>query len=184
MTTVGKPIGEHARWRTLYDMLCRTEINGIVTYGEMAAELGLDPVKERAKIQMAMRRAAEVHEREDKRALDVVKGEGYRVVPANENAVLARRHQRKAGKSLVRGHSKAVNADFASLEPDERAVLETIGRAFAYQMDINRRFAVNHERLRQVVAGVETKQDRTAEEVKELRERLDRLVGNVETQND
>lgn len=174
-----QPLGEHARWRILYDMLCAAEVEQVLTYAEMAAALGVDPATERAKIQMAMRRAAEEHEKVDKRSLDVVPGRGYRVVPATENIGLARRHQKKAGNSLVRGHSKAANADLSQVDENTRSALETIARAFALQMDFNRRLAVNQQRLAKAVESVSSKQDRTAEEVAELRARLDRLTNIV-----
>ena len=179
-----EPIGKQARWRTVYEHLSATPVNGIVTYGELGEALGLDPDRGRSLIQQAVHRAARHHEELDKRAIDVIPGKGYRVVEAPEHIDLARRHQRKSSRALARGHSKAVNVDLNGLEPEVRAALEVIGHAFRLQMDFNRRFDVRQSKLEQTVREIADSQrddrKRTAEEVAELRERLARLEGDLE----
>jgi hypothetical protein len=129
---------------------------------------------------MAMRRAALELEQVDKRAVDVVPNKGYRVVPANVNLQLARRHQKKAGKSLQRGHSKAVNVDLSDVDdPEVRKALVVMGQAFALQMDFNRRFAVRQSQLEKAVNEITGTQaedrKRSDEEIARLRERIERL---------
>ena len=174
-----QPAGEQARWKTIYEILKATPIDGVVTYNKLGKALDLDPIKERHLIQQAMQRAAREYEGVDKRAIDAVRGKGYRVVEPREHLDLARRHQRKSSRALVRGHSKAVNVDLNGVEPQVRAALETVGRAFALQMDFNRRFDVRQARLEEAVRAIADSQHddrkRTAEEVAELRERLARL---------
>jgi FtsZ-binding cell division protein ZapB len=174
-----QPLGEQARWKTIYEILKAAPMNGVVTYTQLATALDLDPLKERQAIQQAMQRAAREHEALDKRAIDAVRGEGYRIVEPREHLDLARRHQRKSSRALVRGHSKAVNVNLNGVEPQVRAALETVGRAFALQMDFNHRFDVRQTRLEEVVRAIADSQHddrkRTTEEVAELRERLARL---------
>ena len=174
------PIGDQSRWRIVYAILRKVPTNGIVTYEELGEALGLDPNKARHAIQMAMRRAAAEHETVDKRAVDAVPNEGYRVVPAPEHLDLARRHQKKAGRSLVRGHSKAVNVDLADIDdPEVRKALELTARAFSLQMDFNRRFAVRQSQLEKAVREITDTQSadrkRTDDEVARLRERVELL---------
>ena len=179
MLNAFKPAGERARWRILYDILRDAETGSVVTYEELGEALGLDPGKDRHMIQMAMRRAAQEHEREDKRAVDVVPNEGYRLVEASVNLRLARGHQKKAGRSLARGQSKAVNVDLTGVDPEVRHALEITAQAFALQMDFNRRFAVRQNRLEKAVAEITEAQSedrqRSADEVAKLRERIERL---------
>lgn len=170
------PLGHQARWRILYGMLQGVQVGDVVTYDDMAAELGLDPVLERMKVQMAMRRAAEQFERVDKRCLDVIPNHGYRVVTAAEHVGLASRHQRKAGKSLERGHSKAVNVDLSNVDAQTRQALETLARGFALQMDVNTRVEARQERMQKALDSVATQQERAEDDIAELRERLDRLA--------
>jgi hypothetical protein len=175
-----QPIGAQARWRVIYGILCKTPTNGTVTYETLGEALGLDPDGDRHAIQMAMRRAAAEHEAEDKRAVDVVPNEGYRVVPAPEHLDLARRHQKKAGRSLVRGQSKVVNVDLSDIEdPEVRKALELTAQAFSLQLDFNRRFAVRQSQLEKTVheiAGTQSAdRKRTDEEVARLRERVELL---------
>lgn len=174
------PIGDVSRWKLAYEALRPAATNTVVTYDELGEVLGLHPVRDRHAIQMAMRRAGRELEVVDKRAIDAVPNKGYRIVPAPENLDLARRHQKKAGRSLARGHSKAVNVDMSGIEdPEVRKALELTATAFALQMDFNRRFAVRQSQLEKAVHEITEAQsqdrERSAEEVAKLRERVERL---------
>lgn len=171
------PAGAVARWRLLYDLLKGRKVDDIVTYDEMAAALELDPVDERQKIVGAIRRAAKEFEVVDKHAIHVVPNKGYRIVKPAEHIDLAQRHQRRAGRSLVRGHSKVVNVDLSGLDQQTRNALEVLAKGFAVQMDFNRRFAARQSRTEEALATAVERQDRTEEELAELRARLERIEG-------
>lgn len=171
-----QPSGPRARWRSLYDLLRTARVNEVVTYKEMAEALDLDPKQGRATIQLAMRRAAKELEIEDKHAVQVIVNQGYRIVEPEGHLDLAQKHQRKAGKSLVRGQSKVVNVDFNGMEPEMRKAFEVVAGAFAAQIDFNRRLTVRQANLERAVQAVtaqsEEQQQRTAEELAALRDRL------------
>lgn len=174
-----QPSGAQARWRVIYGLLRELDVGDMLSYDDMAHALDLDPVKDRTTIQLAMRRAARELETADKHAVDVVVNEGYRIVEPVEHADLARRHQKKANKSLVRGRSKVDNVDFNGMEPNARKAIELMAAAFAAQIDFNRRMDVRQANLEKAVEAV-TKQSaenkqRTDEEIAELRARLRRL---------
>jgi hypothetical protein len=174
-----EPVGDRARWRVIYDILRGAPAGTVITYEKLAGALALDPVKDRHAIQMSIRRASDELERKDKRAIDVERGQGYKVVPATANLGLARRHQRKAGRALARGYSKAVNVDLSGVDPEVRKALEITAQAFSLQMDMNRRFAAKQSEMEQAVADITTTQaadrQRTAEEVAALHARIERL---------
>jgi FKBP-type peptidyl-prolyl cis-trans isomerase 2 len=177
-----EPIGAQARWKTVYEILVKTPTGDIITYEQLGEALGLNPEDDRNKIVQALRRAAKEHEEHDKRAVDVAPGQGYRPVDPTGSLTLARRQQKKAGRSLVRGHSKAVNVDLNGVDPEVRKALEMLGHAFTLQMDFNRRFEGKQARLEQTIREIADSaaedRKRTAEEVAELRERLARLEGS------
>jgi hypothetical protein len=183
MRAAFEPIGKQARWRTVYELLTKAPMNGLVTYDELGNALGLDPDRDRSVIQQAVHRASRHHEEMDKRAVDAVAGKGYRVVEPSEHLDLARRHQRKSSRALARGHSKAVNVDLNGLEPEVRTALEVVGHAFRLQIDFNRRLDVRQTKLEQTVRDIadsqRTDRKRTDEEVAELRERLARLESQL-----
>lgn len=170
-----RPSGERARWRILYEMLTALNVDDTISYEEMGEALGLDPDKERHQIQMALRRAGREYEVVDKRALDVIANVGYRVVRAPEHLRLADREQRKAGKALARGHSKVVNVDFNEVDAETRKAFEVVGRAFALQMDFNRRLAYRQGQTEKALREVTNRTERTDAELAELRARLARL---------
>ena len=156
----------------------------VITYEQLADAIDLDPVDDRAVIRKEVHRAARHHEEQDKRAIEAVAGEGYRPVDPSGSLVLARKQQKKSGRALQRGHSKSVNVDLNGVDPQVRAALETIGKAFVLQMDFNRRFEGKQARMEQAIrditetqAQASEKQARTEREVTELRERLARLEG-------
>lgn len=170
-----EPAGERARWKDVYDVLKAASIGDVVTYEQLGEALQLDPEADRHKIQMAIRRAAAEHEQQDKRALDAVTNVGYRIVEASEHLELARRHQSKASRALIRGHSKAVNVDLTGMDAQTRTALETVARAFAMQMDFNRRFDVRQKRLEEALNAASVRVDRSEQEIADLRSRLERL---------
>jgi hypothetical protein len=174
-----QPAGDQARWRIVYEILRQAPTDAVVTYDELGEALGLDPDGDRHSIQMAMRRAGVELETEDKRAIDSVPNKGYRVVPAPENLGLAKREGKKAGRSLKRGYSKAINVDLTGVDPEVRKALEVTAQAFSLQMDFNRRFAVRQSQLEKAVHEINEAQSedrqRSAEEVTKLRDRIERL---------
>lgn len=175
-----RPLGERARWRVIYDMLKKASVDDVITYESLGEALDLDPEADRHVIQMAMRRAGREHEVNDKRAIDVVPNTGYVIVPAPAHLDLARRHQKKSSKSLARGQSKVVNVDLGGLEPETRRAFEVVARAFAMQVDFNRRFDVRQARLEESVNAMTERTERTEEEIAELKARLARLeAGNT-----
>lgn len=173
------PIGDRARWRILYeDVLTLRDHGDVVTYETLGKALDLDPTDERHVIQMAVRRAAREYEEVDKRALDAVPNVGYRVVNAVEHMGLARRQQRRSHRALKAGKSKVVNVDMQGLDSETRKAFEVVARAFALQMDFNRRMDVRQKRLEDVTQSVTERQERSEAEIAQLRERLARLEGN------
>lgn len=172
-----EPIGDRARWRIIYELLQRAEVGQVITYEDLGAVLDLDPQSDRHTIQMAVRRAAREHEEADNRALDVIPNTGYVIVPAPEHLRLARDHHKRASKSLARGHSKVVHVDLSGLDPETRHAFEVVARAFALQMEFNKRFDVRQARLEQAVNDMSQRTERTEEEIAELKARLARLEG-------
>lgn len=170
-----RPAGDRARWATVYGLLQAAEVGATVTYADLAEALKLDPLKHRHAIQMAVRRAAREFEEVDKRALEAIPNRGYRVVEPPEHLRLARRHQKKAGRALVRAHSAAVNVDLSSVDAATRHAFEVVAQAFALQLDFNRRLTVRQDRLEAAVRHVTERSTRSDTEIAELRARLERL---------
>jgi hypothetical protein len=170
-----QPLGEQPRWRIVYDLLRATETAHTLTYQQMGDALGLHPVRDRHQLQMAMRRAAREHELIDKRAVEAVPNQGYRVVRPPEHMQLARQQQRKSNRALRSGHSKVVHVDFSGMDPDTRQAFELVARAFAAQMDFNRRMDIRQKRLEESLSSMDQRHERSEEEIAELKARLERL---------
>jgi hypothetical protein len=170
-----QPAGERARWRTAYDTLRTADVGDIVTYQQLGEALSLDPITERQKIQMAVRRAAQEYLTADQRALQAVTDEGYRVADASGHLALARQHQSRASKQLAKGHATATHVDLSNVDPATRTALIAVAQAFALQMDFNRRFDVRQKRLEEALSQVTERTDRSETEIAELRARLEKL---------
>ena len=171
------PAGEVARWHIVYDLLCKTETGNVLTYDAIGEALDLDAKNDRHAIQMAIRRAAKEHEIADKRAIEAVPNRGYRVVEAPEHLRLARGQHRRASKALARGQSKVVHVDLSGLEPETRRAFEVVARAFAMQLEFNKRFDVRQAKLEETVTGMSKRTERTEQEIADLKARLARLEG-------
>lgn len=171
------PLGNRARWRMVYDLLKKKNIGDVLSYTEIGLALELNPVEDRHAIQMAARRAAKEYEEEDQRAVEVEVGVGYRVVQPEHHLVLARQHNRKAGRAIKRGLSKVTNVDLSGMDPQMRGAFDVMARAFMQQVDINRRV---NRRVTDVEALVTETRERTAEQYQELAARLERLEGKAQ----
>jgi hypothetical protein len=169
---VFRPIGERARWRILYDVLKTLDVGTVFTYVRMAEILQMDPVKDRHVLQMSVQRAGKESELEDKRAIEAVRGVGYRVVEPERHLVLARQHSRRAGRSLQRGLSKVVNVDLNGVDPNIRGAFDLLARGFQQQAHFNERM---NRKVTDIGALVTEVSERTEEENKILKERMARL---------
>jgi len=170
-----QPLGDQARWRVIYDLLVETATGDTLRYDAMGKALHLDPYKDRHAIQMAVRRAAREHERQDRRALEPVPNIGYRVVEPPEHLTLARKHSVKSGRSLERARSKVTNIDLTGLDPEVRQAVEWTAQALMMVADYSRRLDIRQRNLEQAVNAGQERQDRSESEIAELRARLDRL---------
>jgi hypothetical protein len=175
-----QPVGDEPRWRTAYKLLAAAEIDETVTYEALGDALGLHPDDDRHAIQMAVRKAAWEHEVTDNRALDAVPNVGYRIVRIDERIPLARRYQKKAGRSLVRGQSKVEHVDLSGVDPETRRALEVVALAFKMQSDFNRRLDVRQKKLERQVQSAVSAQEHTSDEIADLRERLEKLEADRE----
>lgn len=170
-----EPTGSRARWRVVYDLLCETDTGEVLTYERIAEALGLDPVADRQTMRGAIHRAAKEHQQHDKRSVESVTNEGYRVVRPEEHLDLAHRHQQRARTQIDKGRSSAENTDLNSLPPEMRAIFESVIHAFAVQQDQIRRLDIKSRNLQQAVDEVDQKQERTDADMASMEERLRRL---------
>lgn len=170
-----EPIGEVARWVTVYQILASHSVGEIATYKEMADALDIDPDRDRRTIQGAIGRAASELLTVDKHAIEAVPNEGYRIVQPDEQLRLGRGLQRRAGRSLKKGHAVTTHVDMTGMDAETRKGFELLARAFAVQGDINRRLTARQDRMEAALQQILPRTDRHEEELAELRARLERV---------
>lgn len=179
---VFKPLGDRARWRVLLDLLRDTKTGEVLTYRAAYAALGLpdaDTTANRRVVQVAMRDAMDHLLKEDSRAVEAVRNEGYRVVEPSRQVDLARNHQDRARREVEAGRAHVTHIDLNGLSPEGRALAETMHRAFSAQADMMRRLDVRQQNLAAVVAAVERKTDRTAETLETVQRQLAWLTSRL-----
>jgi hypothetical protein len=168
--------GGIARWRIIYDeLLSDMQIGDVLTYEAMGTVLGLDPEADRPALQQAAQRAGKEFLVNQKHALKVRANVGYEVVEPAKHIELAQKHQKKATRSLKRGHAQVANLDLTELPEDLRKVAGVMVMGFTAQMDFNRRFSAGQRRMEQVLSTLAESTERTADELAEMRERMARL---------
>lgn len=170
-----EPLGIKARWELLYEMLKDKKPGDVVTFAEMSDALNLDEVLDRQKILGAFPRAAKELLEKDLRALESVRGVGYRVAQPQEHLGLAVKHRRRASRALVKGHAKVTHVDMSQLDPNTRAAFEAVGRGFELQMQFNRRTTQRMTEVEQLMQQFSQDKDRSDAEIADLQRRLDRL---------
>jgi hypothetical protein len=175
MTKPFEPIGDVARWVTIYQILAEHAVDEVVTYKEMADALDVDPDRDRRTIQGSIARAADELLKVDKHAIEAVPNVGYRIVQPDEQLRLGRGQQRRAGKALKKGHKVTTYVDMTGMDPETRKGFELLARAFAVQGDINRRLTARQDRMEAALQKILPRTDRHEEELAELRARLERV---------
>jgi hypothetical protein len=169
------PRGAVARWRTIYDMLLKMEVDDVITFEEMGRELALHPFRDRMKIVSALKGAAQKLEEENKRAMEKVPNVGYRLVAPQEQLRLARVHQNRAVNSLERAQSKVVNVNVGELDPETRKGFEVFAAIVGAQLEVAHRLEQRTERIEEVLAEVVHVQRDSRTNIDDIRERLARL---------
>lgn len=170
-----KPAGEQARWRIAYGLLRTTETGSILTYEKLGEALGLHPRTDRQKIQQAVKTAERRFLEDDKRAIEAVANEGYRVVDARGHLVLARTHHIKSSRELDRGHAVAVNVDLNGVDQNVRRALEMTAEGLSMLLEHNQRFEAKQAKFEEALASVSVRAERNEAELAELRSRMDKL---------
>lgn len=176
-----RPLGRAARWRILYDdLLVPAVIGDVVTFDQMGEALDLHPTNDRGKIRSALKRAEQEFLEENGHALKPVRDIGYEVASAAGHIELAYHQQRRATGALERGHLLMTQLDLSGVDANLCNVIATIGNAFEFQRQINQKLDVRQRRLEEALESTRSKNDRTSDEVEALKERLQRLEGQID----
>jgi DNA-binding winged helix-turn-helix (wHTH) protein len=170
-----EPKGAEPRWKIVYRLFENAPNDEVVTYHEIAEALDANVVTDLPTIQNSVYQAAKRLLRDRNKALDNVRGKGYRVVEQVEHYDLAHRQQRKATRRLKAGHAIAVYTDMNGMSMDEKRLVEGARRLLAAQLDFNRRTDLRLKDHDKALAEIGNRQDRTEEENAEIRDRLSRL---------
>ncbi len=174
-----EPVRERPRWEYLYETLRGAEKDQVFTYAELIAVL--DDGADKAAVQSAVRRAARELAKVDNRAVDAVRGVGYRVVRPEEHVTLAKRQQRKSGRALQRSHDAVTYVDLAELEPQVRNAVEVMAVAISMQQQFMRNLDIRQNRIEQIVASHVEKTDEQAAQTNIQVAELERRLAELET---
>lgn len=108
-------------WRKIYNYVRSLDVDEVVTYEELLEVSETELVSRvQSEVQRVIKELLDV----DKRTLENVRGQGYRVVRAEEQLRLARKHQKKANRSTKRSFSNVTNVDHNALTPEQSKVFE------------------------------------------------------------
>lgn len=150
------PKGEVAQWRILYRVFKESTVGETVPYDRLAEALDVDPKSERHRVQAAARKAAEKLLADDDRALEVVTDEGYRVVSASRQVLLAGKQVERAASSLDKGKELTTHIRMDELSVQERQIVHTMALGFAqvaeWARQIGRRVEDHEGRLSDIEA--------------------------------
>lgn len=155
--------GERPQWEIVYDRLAGMEIGEVISYEDLMKILGASSV---AGVRTPFYKAVREIEDQKKRTFDVVKGVGYRMVETPEHEGLARRHHKKARRSLTRSVRKMHSADREKLSPEMRRAFDKIEDHLRWKLDVmNRR-----------VSKVEDRQAVIEKDTATVSDKLDRMM--------
>jgi hypothetical protein len=174
-----EPIGDHPRWKTIYDLLRTKHPGDILTYTEMGEALNLDPATDLHAIQMAMRDARDTYLENERHAVKSVPRTGYRISTPPEHLCHAGAHQARATREIVRGAEVVTHVDLNELEPVTRRAMMLVAESFQQQRIVMAHIDVRQKRLEEALLTVAVRTERTGEEVSDLKDRLERLESRM-----
>jgi hypothetical protein len=102
------------------DLLKDMKRGDVITYHDLGRALELHPVRDRTKIQQAVRQANKPLLKLHQRGIQAVENHGYRMLPAREHVVVANGHQSKADRAMVRAIDFFNGTNLSELTESER----------------------------------------------------------------
>lgn len=136
-----------AYWRVLFERLSSTSPGDLITHRDLFQLLESD---DRSLLYASMSRAARELRRQQKRDVVSVRGEGYRVLLANEHVTKAETHKDRAERQLKVANEVVDATDLAALTASERDLWSQVkrGMVLLYQAVSSHEMALaRHESL-------------------------------------
>lgn len=159
-------------WEKVYQVLLPKQVGDLVTYAELSDALSRDFLAARG----PLTRASDELLRVNQRALENVRGAGYRVVQAREHEVLASRQQRSARRRARKAHDLVSHVDRSGLTGDEINRFQRLEMGYAMHEQILKAHADRLDHLAAKVDAITGRQPgaRSSDDLRRD-ERLERL---------
>lgn len=136
-----------AYWRVVYDRLATAPHGTVVSHSELRALLGDD---DPGLLYASVSRAARELRKRQKRDIAVLRGEGYRILLANEHVSKAEAHKDRAERQLKVANDVVDATDLSALNSAERNLWSQVkrGMVLLYQAVSSHEMALaRHEDL-------------------------------------
>jgi hypothetical protein len=149
-----EPANGKARWRILYDIVCETEVGGVITYAQAIEDC---KAPSRNSVQGAMIKANLELGRAGKNTVETKENIGWLVLEPNAAVPLIGRQRKKAARADDR-HAAKINASQrrrAELVHERRAEVDFEERVAARKAEINGRRRRETRSLAERVAELE-----------------------------
>lgn len=124
-----EPKGEVSERALLVDLICDMEPGEVVTYEMLDEALGR-PFKDN---RVPWYAAVETLQRDYKKTMVLVRGEGYRVAKPEQHADIATFRQKKARRQIGKASRVVKNTNWSALSPKEAERLTSVEIALANQ---------------------------------------------------
>ena len=166
-------VGEKPRWVLALEVFREHAVGDIVAYADIGA--ALDSADRRVVQQAAMGARKRLLE-EDQRAIEAVPNKGYRIVEPSEHVRLAKSHERRSRRALVRGHKTITHVDMNALSDEGQRLALATAQGFARVLDA---MAAQDKRISRVAKAQEALELRVDEGMSENAQRLADLEAEV-----
>lgn len=125
----------------------------LISYESIGVALGLNPKRDLQKIQAAVRAANKLLLEFHSRGLKNVPCSGYRILPANEHAIVARGHQDKAIRQVRMSVAIFDGADLDEMTPSHRKIHEGLSMIAQNQLAMHTYNKTRFDRLEALFKG-------------------------------
>lgn len=157
-----EPKNEKAYWQLIYNYIETLPVGTVISYGELSKLLNADVEKNRASVYRARKELLKIH----KRSLDIMRGQGYKVIEGMEIMYHAEGRHDSAKRQIKAAGFETKNINVIKLSADERDKLQ---KFMAFNANIRAAFTQSFDRIEQMS---QISQSFTQSEVNKLKDML------------
>lgn len=178
---MGRPPHADSLTTAVVDFIADLPYDTTLEYADIALHTGHNPEipEELSNLRSTVYNARKRLLRDHKRALESIRGTGWRIVPPFQQTTLAQQQRTRSQRALGRAENLLEHLDTSNLTTHERGIVEAMARVVSYQSEFNnnveQKIKEFDQRQKQHEKELAEKEQRHTNDIAELRRQIGRI---------